>query len=495
MTEFNSKIQDVKDKSWKLIKFYLETDKDIEKAFLEKEGKEFLEEVYKNLKIAKYQWNYESNGTQNLLESHYFRHFFITILGFARSKKLNQDSSELKGFFDEKFHLLEKEVLLSDSFNYLLLIPTFGAIFPIGDKEFILDSDHLLKDIADVDQPYNLSSFKETPKSWKHYSLNKPNAALEVKFSMKKRTSSDNPYEVGITPSYPSGIHSNKDIFNEKLKSIHDFFICYGDKYSPGFFTFGDVYYAELPPFSQSYRYMTCYTYYGFPPPLRQLYLEFPDNSVKSIDWKDMWNRYYDKFYETFYSYDITFTDVENFRYAMDVLVAIRNIPYSNVSNFLLISTFEGILYHKDIYKKLNRQLSRYSLANRISKNNNRVPCTKAFLEICEDQKEYWQWIFQRNYPLETPLKNFVIKQDLEDFINSCFDYRNKIAHPEITALIQLKPRHLIPPLSTEPEEFILEKLISQVFPSFLIFLIRIWLRKGFKIRTDWDSYIDNLFP
>jgi len=179
----------------------------------------------------------------------------------------------------------------------------------------------------------------------------------------------------------------------------------------------------------------------------------------------------------------------------MDVLVAIRNIPYSNVSNFLLISTFEGILYHKDIYKKLNRQLSRYSLANRISKNNNRVPCTKAFLEICEDQKEYWQWIFQRNYPLETPLKNFVIKQDLEDFINSCFDYRNKIAHPEITALIQLKPRHLIPPLSTEPEEFILEKLISQVFPSFLIFLIRIWLRKGFKIRTDWDSYIDNLFP
>ena len=130
-----------------------------------------------------------------------------------------------------------------------------------------------------------------------------------------------------------------------------------------------------------------------------------------------------------------------------------------------------------------------------ISKNNNRTPCTKAFLEICEDQKEYWQWIFQRNYPLKTLLNNFATKQDLEDFIYSCFDYRNKIAHPEITNPIQLKPKHLIAPLSNDPEEFILERLISRVFPSFLIFLIRIWLKKGFKIRTEWDYYINNLFP
>lgn len=37
----------------------------------------------------------------------------------------------------------------------------------------------------------------------------------------------------------------------------------------------------------------------------------------------------------------------------------------------------------------MNSQLSRYSLTNKISKNNNRIPCTKAFLEICEDQKEF----------------------------------------------------------------------------------------------------------
>ena len=484
MTEFISKIQDVKDKSWKLIKFFLEIDKDIKRIFLEKEGKNFLGEVYKSPKIVKYQWNYESDGTHNILLTHYLRHFFITILGFAKRKGLSQDSSELIRFFDEKFQLLEKEVLLSDSFNYLLLIPTFGAILPSGEKEFILDSDHLIKDIIDVDQPYNIESFKETPKSWKHYSLDTPNAALEIKFCLKKRTSNDKPYEEGITPSYPSGFYSNKTIFNEKLKSIHDFFICYGDKYTPGFFTFGDVYYAELPPFSQSYKYMTCYTYYGFPPPQSQLYLEFPDKSVKSIDWKDMWNKYYNDFYQTFYSYDITFTDVENFKYTMDVLVAIRNIPYPNVSNFLLISTLEGLLFLDSIKNKI-----------KLPKGDKKNTVAKTFVEISEDNNEYWQWIFQRKYPLNTPLNSFATRQDLEDFILSCFNYRNNIAHPEKKVPIKLSPRHLIPPLSNEPDEFILEKLISQVFPSFLIFLIRVWLKKGFKIRTDWDSYLVHLFP
>ncbi len=240
---------------------------------------------------------------------------------------------------------------------------------------------------------------------------------------------------------------------------------------------------------------MTCYTYYGFPPPQRELYLDFPDKSVNSFDWKKIWNKNYSKFFETFYYYEIRFSDVQNFRYAMDVLVAVRNIPYSNISDFLLISTFEGLLHHKDIYKKLNSQLTKYSLPKKISKYNNRIPCIKAFLEICEDQKEYWQWIFQRNYPLNNPLNNFATKHDLEEFLESSFDYRNKIAHPEITNPIQLKPRQLIPPSSKEPEEFTLEKLISHVFPSFLIFLIRIWLVKGFKTRTDWDSYIDSLFP
>ncbi|MBA7513727.1 hypothetical protein ES705_05745 [subsurface metagenome] len=495
MAVLNSNIQDVKDESWKLFKFYLETDKEIGKILLEKEGKDFLDKVYKNNKIGTYQWKYESNGTHNLLQSHYFRHFFLTIKGFAKKRGLNKNSTELIRFFEEKFDILEKEVLLSDSFDYLLLIPTFGAKFPVGDKEFILDSNHIIKDITDIEKPHNIPSFKETPKSWKQYWSDKPKALMEVKFSLKKRTSNDKPYEEGITPSYPFSIFSHKDIFNEKLKSIHDFFICYGRHYDPEFFTFGDVYFAILPPFSQRYDHMNCYTYYAFPPPQRELYLDFPDKSQYHIDWKNVWNNNYDNFYKTFYSYDITLRDVESFRYAMDILVSIRNIPYSNVSNFLLISTFEGLLYHKNLYKKLNSQLSKYSLAKIISKNNNRIPCTKAFLEICEDQKEYWQWIFQRKYPLKTPLNTFGTKQDLENFIDSCFDYRNKIAHPEITKPIQIKPRHLIPPLSKDPEEFILEKLISQVFPSFLIFLIMIWLKKGFKIRTDWDSYIDSLFP
>ena len=493
--KFNSNIQDVKDESWELFKFYLEIDKEIEKILLEKEGKDFLEKVYQNHKIATYQWKCESNGTYNLLQSHYFRHFFLTIKRFAKKMGLNKDSTELIRYFEEKFDILEEKVLLSDSFDYLLLIPTFGAKFPVGDKEFILDSDHIIKDITDIDKPYNISSFKETPKSWKQNWSDKPKALMEVKFSLKKRTLNDKPYEEGITPPYPSSIYSHKDIFNEKLKSIHDFFICYGRVYDPAFFTFGDVYYAKLPPFSQSYDYMPCYTYYGFPPPQRELYLDFPDKAVNPINWKNIWNKNYNKFFKTFYYHEIRFSDVKNFRYAMDVLVAVRNIPYSNISNFLLISTFEGLLYHKDIYKKLNSQLTRYSLQKKISKFNNRTPCIQAFLEISEDQKEYWQWIFQRIYQLKIPLSNFATKQYLKEFLESSFDYRNKIAHPEITNPIQIKPRQLIAPLSKEPEEFTLEKLISRVFPTFLMFLIRIWLKKGFKTRTDWDSYIESLFP
>ena len=484
MTEFISNIQDVKNESWNLVKCCLEKDIDIEKIFIQKEGKDFLDIVYKNRKIAKFQWNYESNGTYNNLLTHYLKYFFIKILNYTKNKGLDRDSTALKVFFDEKFDLLEKEVLLSDSFNYLLLIPTFGAIFPSGIKEFILDSNHLLKDITDIDQPYNLKSFKETPKSWKHYTLDKPNASLEVKFSLNKKLSNDTPYEEGLTPFYPSGLYSNRDIFNEKLKSIHDFFICYGEKYSPGFFTFGDVYFAELPPFSQSYKHMKCYTYYGFPPPQRQLYLEYPGKAKQPIDWKKMWKKNYNNFYQTFYSYDITFADVENFRYAMDVLVAIRNIPYSNVSNFLLVSTLEGLLFLDSIKNKL-----------KLSKGDKKNTVTKTFVEISADNNEYWQWIFPRKYPLKPPLKSFATKQDLEDFIISCFIYRNNIAHPEKKIPINLKPKHLIPPSSKESEEFILERLISQVFPSFLIFLIRTWLKKGFKSRTDWEIYLKSLFP
>ncbi|MFX0140867.1 MAG: hypothetical protein ACFFDN_44930, partial [Candidatus Hodarchaeota archaeon] len=214
------------------------------------------------------------------------------------------------------------------------------------------------------------------------------------------------------------------------------------------------------------------------------LYLEYPDKTVNPIDWKDIWMDKYNDFYETFYSYNIQLKDVENFRYAMEVLVAVRNIPYIHVNNFLLVSTLEGLLFLKSIKKKLS-----------LPSGGKKGTVAKIFVEISEDNNEYWQWIFQRRYSLSKPLKSFTTKQDLEEFVKSSFNYRNNIAHPEMRNPVQLKPKYLIPPRSNESEESILERLILQVFPSFIMFLTRVWVNKKLKSRSEWESYLETLFP
>ncbi len=472
------------DKSWDFLCYYLETEKEINVILLEQHGKDFLDLVYKHNKIAAFQWKYKSNGNiHNILQTHYFPHFFKTIKNFARSKECEKNSPELNQYFNEQFKILETEILLSSSFNYFLVIPTFGVKFPVDEKEFVLDSNHLLKDITEEDVPYGIPSFKETPKSWKQYYSVKVEHVLEVNFSLKKKLSSEQAYERNMTPSYPTSSFGRGDMFNEKLKSVHDFFILFGDKYDPGYFTFGDKYYAKLPPFSQSYDYMTCYTYYGFPPPQRELYLEYPDTIVNPKDWRDVWKNNYNDYYKTFYSYNIQIADVENFRYALEVLVTIRNIPYIHVNNFLLVSTLEGLLFLDSIKIRL-----------RIG-GGKKASVAKIFAEVSEVNHEYWQWIFQRNYPLSTPLNSFATKQDLEEFIIASFNYRNNIAHPENRVPVQLIPHYLFPPGSGESEEFILERLISQVFPSFLMFLTRVWVNEKLKTRADWEAYLENLFP
>ncbi|KKN14015.1 hypothetical protein LCGC14_1000540, partial [marine sediment metagenome] len=128
--------------------------------------------------------------------------------------RIVESSNEIK--FDEQFKILERGILLSSSFNYLLLIPTFGAKFPVGEKKFVLDSDHILRDITGLENPYNIPSFKETPKYWKRYYSDKVEQVLEVNFSLEKRLSNNQPYEKNMTPSYPTSSFG-RDIFNEKL--------------------------------------------------------------------------------------------------------------------------------------------------------------------------------------------------------------------------------------------------------------------------------------
>ncbi len=195
-------------------------------------------------------------------------------------------------------------------------------------------------------------------------------------------------------------------------------------------------------------------------------------------------------FYNNFYHSATSLQENDIFRYALEVLRTFINIPYDLIQNFLLISTFEGLLYQRDVYKSLNTHKIKFTITNDVTKHNKRVPCTKVFLEIYQDQKEYWQYIFQNKYPLAASLKEFKTKADLEYFINLSFTYRNNIAHPENIKPINIKEEYLYPHSTMEQ---ILSHFIKENFPFFILFLLRTWLKKGFKTKTEWYHYILNL--
>ena len=151
-----------------------------------------------------------------------------------------------------------------------------------------------------------------------------------------------------FVPYAPMG-RSEPDFFNEKVLSIFDFFACYSPQFKFLPFTFSDKYYIELPPFSQSYKYLSRFIISRFPYPAGMLDLK-SEEKVKT--WVSCWKSYYNEFFRKFYNVFPTQEHSDIFRYTLETIRTIDNIRYLKMRNFLLVSTLEGILFVDSVKKK-----------------------------------------------------------------------------------------------------------------------------------------------
>ncbi len=165
------------------------------------------------------------------------------------------------------------------------------------------------------------------------------------------------------------------------------------------------------------------------------------------------------------------------------------NVSIERVKSLLLISIFEGLLLSND--KKNKKKIIKRSNA---PKNiGNKGPAAKVFIKLSEREKNFWQPLFQAKYPLSTPITKFDTENDLYEFIVSAFNYRNNIAHANIGNKFTLKPKYLKHPNSKAPDEFIIESIISQYFPNFIMLIIRTWLKNSKTSSQDWINFIIGL--
>lgn len=494
MMNMNSVIQDIKDLFWESTLELLNKDISPMEYGSTKDGSLVSEEIHKNDNIKQFQWDYLSNSTpRDIISNHIIPNFLLKMKIYANNINLTQDfsdSDDLAKYFDEQFERLETDVFISVDFNYLIMIPTFRVLFPNDTEEIVLDSHHIIKNLTYMDSPYVKKDFSDIPKSWSRRWERTANASIEVKYSIKKRLVNEPPYDENTNPMAPFNSLGIFNEFDEKIRSIYDFLLCYGRKFDFGACTFGEKYYIKLPPFFQTYDIFENFIISNFPPPYTYLDLNLPVDHPHFHDWVTIWNKDYNNFYKNFYSNLKSQEENRIFRYALEVLRTYINIPYDRINNFLLISTFEGLLFQGSIYKALNNNLANYGMTKKITENNKRVPCTKVFLEVCNEQVEYWQYIFQNKYPLSIKLNDFKTKEDIEYFIDLSFTYRNNIAHPEKITPINIRKEYLDPHTTMEET---LAHFIWKNFPYFILFLLRIWLKKGFTTKTEWYNYIFNL--
>ena len=463
-----------------------------ENLFSTNTGKILRNEIESINNISKYQWNYRLNqidSPRDLLEDFFLKNFIFNMYNFvSQNIKKNFEKNPLfLNYYNKQYDILEAEILFSPTYDYTILIPTFNFIMDDNLLQLELDSNHIITNITreeDIYQnKYGIIDFKKIPRNWEKYWNNPPYASFEIKFSLPKRKNSEPPY-VGFIPPAPfNSIRFINPVF-EKVKSIFDFFYCFKrDLFSSSIFTFGDSYYVFLPPFSSSYfeDYLRSYTNGEFPDPYRIFVLKKPED-IKY--WKNKWNAKYNKFYNNYFTATTGSEGFRMFKRVLDVLRVINKIEYIDLRNFLLISSFEGILYSEHI------------AADKLKypKYNKKGPLSEIFIKLSEEIREFWQKIFVSKYPMNKPLSSFETKDDLKKFIISAFNYRNNIAHPEKVKKIKIQPSYLKPsnPLISEEER--LEFLINQYFTYFLLFLMRIWINKEFKSITQWHDYLKSLF-
>ena len=471
----NSKIPDVKDLLWKITLQVYKNKTLINNLFSTDIGKLLIEKLDQETGISKYQWNFKSNGSANLLQAYFIPHFLKKCLNIVNSK---YDE------FSKLFEILEKEILLSNNFTYRLKIPIFRVWFPENVKIIYFDKRHQLRDIRMEEFPYGdkepLSTFKNIPSSWSRFREEQPEASFEIELRIPKRLSHEAVYEHNFTPTAPFNPLEGTNPILEKVRSLYAFFLTHNPLYNILPFTIGDKFFLELPPFSLDNQDFTIYTYNEFPLPSGVLDLK---SNNKLNDWKGCWESNYSDFYKRYYRWTKVDEDIRIFRYALEVLSIIHRIQYVKIKNFLIISTLEGLLFHEKIKKKL-----------KITTNEKRRPVIHAFCKVCGDQNEYWQFIFQRKYPLKIKLNSFKTEIELKKLLGCAYDYRNNIAHPKRIKNINLKPKSLRPPRSSESDEKLLERIISNNFHLFILFLLKTWIKKKFDNVDEWMDYLLSIF-
>ncbi len=494
----SSRIRDIKDLMWDLLVLYLENYKKNFNIFDTDVGKNFLIKLNTNDDIKKYQWKVKGKYEYSLLDI-YCKHFLESFLYlYMKEKQISANefripekfikSKKLREVFNHSFKEFEDKVLLCDEFEYLILVPTFRIYFPKDSEIIKLDSNHLIRNIYKEDYPYGkgpfIFKFREAPKYWFPYgdspgSIIKANASIEIKYRVKKRRTKELPYlESGFVPTAPFSI-SDRDPYDEKVLSIHDFFLCYSkeDRFRP--FTYGHAYYIKLPPFSQNYEYFTKHIVFQFSRPAGFLDLK-NENVLKA--WLNCWQQNYDEFYKTYYQ-DSNIESSNIFRYSVETIRTLENIPYLTIQNFLLVSTLEGLIYVKSVKKKL-----------KIKGFGKRDVMGEVFTRISADRKKKWRFLVNEEYFKESGLDRESHDKDIKKFIISAYQYRNNIAHPEEKRDIEFEPQYFYDKEPLQRYENVLAMKISEWFKKFLRFLLNTWVNYKISNPEEWYKYIEGLF-
>ncbi|MFX1529538.1 MAG: hypothetical protein ACFFBC_00350 [Promethearchaeota archaeon] len=479
----DSKIPQIRSELWNLLIYYLKTRTKNNFRILEDEGgKTFLKLLGEDPQIAKYQWKTSESEENDILRV-YIRNFLLRIARFeipGIKKYTNEISfsesfrnhSELKEFFDCNFKDLEDNVLLSSNFTYTLLIPAFRILFPEGSTIVDLDVNHSIKNIFTEESPYQIKNFKKPPRFWTPFEEEKTftrdaNASFEVLMVISKRSSEEPAYDT-FTPYFPlNPVRRNR--FIQKIYSIYDFFLLHNPYLEFPPFTFGHKFYLKLPPFSDQIS--------DVPQGLIGYQFHYPTgfldlkNQAKLDAWKRCWKENYNDFYNIYYNGIDIYGSLRVFHYTLDTLKTRYNIPRTDMKNFLLISTFEGIIFRESIKEKLGLP-------------GKSKPIAQIFINICQEQQKKWQYAKEK----------FFTDEHLEEFIITAYQYRNNIAHPEKIENIEYKPGFLYDEVQELLKKFNLERNIMEWFSKFLIFILKVWLKKRCVSNDDWYRYLDSLF-
>ncbi|MHA1376390.1 MAG: hypothetical protein ACTSR7_19095 [Promethearchaeota archaeon] len=341
-----------------------------------------------------------------------------------------------------------------------------------------LDSNHIIKNITDVESPYGnhpiINNFKKPPLFWterreqQHWERDSQ-TSIEISYIQEKRQNNEAPYS--IIPYNPILGYKEKELFDEMTFSIYDFFLLYSDRHGFDPFSVSHYYWVEPPPFSDVNQFsdmrffLKGYIYHSFPPP--RAFLRLFEEKPREF-WTSCWNAHYTWFYNAFYGQDRDLDSKRIFRYAINTLRSLSNIQHADLRVFILVSTLEGLLYKKSIGIDLG-----------YSSYNKQAPIIAIFKKITKDQGKAW---IQFDNEDTSSLSN------LTNFLKDAFTMRNNIAHPEKFNNPKYLPIHFYHGI---PSKYHLGKLKEHIqfnFKEFLWFLLKICIYKKIRTNEQWFS-------